>query len=302
MSGSRKLKTGAIALVAIAATIGVATLVYRHLTWVDEDLDQLVAYAPSHGYAAMIHSLQDQTIPPEGLRFVVLGDTRSNMPVARDIVIRAAKEQPAFILNTGDLVRPATIEQYISYHLPLAKATAPIPHIPVPGNHEIGPNRNFAGFKVLYGDERFSFDYAGCRFVGVNNGDRLRMGHSDLRYLETRLAKPGAQHKFVIIHIPPDYVKASVGRGFKWNAGRFRRLMQRMDVDHVFMGHIHGYATEAIDGIPYTITGGGGAPLTDKLGREGNVRNYVVVHVTPDGLQREVVRRVGEEWVRSPIR
>ncbi len=299
---NRKVKARVLALVAFMAVIGVAALAYRTVTWVHEDLDRLAEYSITQGYAALFQAIHAQEVGPEGFTFVVLGDTRSNMPVAHEVLRRAAAENPAFIINTGDLVRHGTVEEYITYHMPLVELAAPIPYVPIPGNHDDGPNRDFAAFKALYGAERFSFDYGNCRFVGVNTSDRLRMGWADLRYLETELGKPGAKWKFVVLHIPPDYVVSAGGRSFKWNTKRFQRLMQRMKVTHVFMGHIHGYATEVADGIPYTISAGGGAPLTTTLGKEGNVRNYVVMHVRPEGVKGEVVRLLGNQWVRSEIR
>ncbi len=49
-------------------------------------------------------------------------------------------------------------------------------------------------------------------------------------------------------------------------------------------------------------SGGAGASLTTNLGKEGNVHNYVVVHVGPNGVKSEVVRFVNGEWVRSEIK
>ena len=297
----RKARRALFAVVALPIVIGAGAAAYVAVTWVDEDLGLLAPHATTQSYAALARTIQAHPVSPEGFTFVVLGDTRSNMPVARNVLTRAASEAPAFILSTGDIVRHGTVDEYLTHHLPLVEATAPVPHVPAPGNHEDGPNRNFAAFKALYGADRFSFDYGGCRFVGVNTGDRLRLGWSDLRYLKAELDKPGARHKFVVIHIPPDYLASAGGRGFGWTARRFLALMRRMQVTHVFAGHIHGYATEAAGGIPHTITGGGGASLAKTLGPEGNVRNYVVVHVTPEGVKLEVVRQLQGQWTRSDI-
>jgi hypothetical protein len=38
-------------------------------------------------------------------------------------------------------------------------------------------------------------------------------------------------------------------------------LFRRYHVTHVFAGHIHSYFSGNWDGVPYTITGGAGAPL-----------------------------------------
>lgn len=291
--------------VTLAGIVCAGVIAYNRLTWVEQDLGRLAPYAVTESYTALIQRVQAEEPGPEGFRFVVLGDTRSNKAAAEEVLSQAMAEGPAFILNNGDIVRRGMVEEYVAHHMPLVKLVAPIPLIPAPGNHEEGPNGDFAAFKAIYGGERFSFDYGNCRFVGVNNGDRDRMSKADLAYLEEELSRPGVRHRFVIFHIPPDYmedyVETGTDRGFGRNAERLRALLSRWKVDHLFVGHIHGYASGVIDGVRHTITGGGGAPLATTLGPEGNVRNYMVIHVTPDGLRSEVVRLMGTEWRRTDI-
>jgi 3',5'-cyclic AMP phosphodiesterase CpdA len=293
-----------MAVVLLVTTAGCID-VWNRLTWVEQDLDRLTPYAATESYAELAQRVQARETNPGEFRFVVLGDTRSNKQAATDVLSQAATEAPAFILSTGDLVRRGTVDEYIAHHMPLVELVAPIPLIPVPGNHEEGPNVDFATFKAIYGDERFSFDVGNCRFVGVNNGDRDGMSTQDIQYIDEQLSQPGAKYRFVMFHIPPAYMEKYAengeGRGFRRNAERLEEVMLRHNVDHVFLGHIHGYASEVVDGLRYTITGGGGAPLATTLGEEGNVYNYIVVHVTADGLRYEVVRLLEGEWRRDQI-
>jgi predicted phosphodiesterase len=293
----------AVAAVVTAAWMGVA--LHAKFTRVETDLAPLAPYAASQNYAALISSVRRTPEVSEGFSFVVLGDTRSNLEVARRVLARAREEHPAFILHTGDLVGHGAVEEYLSHHVPLIKEIAPIPLIPVPGNHEAGPNTDFAAFAALYGGLHFSFDFADCRFVGINNGDEDGVSRNDLAFLREELGKPGVKQKFVMLHVPPLYLEASLHstdeRGFRTNASAFRKLMAEMKVDAVFAGHVHGYAAETLDGVRYIITGGGGAPLTQTLGAEGKVHNFVLVHVAPSGMTWEVFRLRGEEWVQSDI-
>lgn len=285
----------------ILALLMVVLLVYFFVPWRPEALERLKPLAAKLNYAALERAVAANVVGPSGFRFVVLGDTRSNTAAAVTVLGQAAGEHPVFIVNTGDTVRHGTVEEFLDDYMKLVEAV-PMPQIPVPGNHDEGPNRNFAAFKALFGSTRFSFDYGGCRFVGFNNGDWLGVDGTDLKYLETELAKPGASYKFVFFHQPPDYVQASGRRGFSWHAKEFRRLMKANGVTEVFMGHIHGYATEVIDGIRYTITGGGGAPLaTAELGPEGGVLNLVTVTVGGGQVTQDVVRLIEGEWKRSAI-
>jgi 3',5'-cyclic AMP phosphodiesterase CpdA len=189
----------------------------------------------------------------------------------------------------------------------LVETIADVPMIPVPGNHEEGPNLDFVAYEALYGDQRFSFDYAGWRFVGFNNSEKtVRVSKSDLLWVEEELSKPGADHKVVMLHVPPAYLVAGGGgeaydRGFNWNAEAFHALMCDQGVELVFCGHLHGYATEVRDGVRYTITGGGGAPLSKNLGEKGNVYNYVIVNATPSGPTLEVMRFYEGQWQRDAV-
>jgi 3',5'-cyclic AMP phosphodiesterase CpdA len=302
----KKIALALGALLIILVLIAGGWVFYEEvLSYETLDLTPLEPYAATEHYDELIARVKAQPIGPEGFKFVVLGDSRTNYGKALEVLTRAADEDPAFILSNGDIVRKGTPGEYIAHHLRLVEAVKPVPFIPVPGNHERGPNRDFATFKAIYGDTRLSFDYGNIRIVGVNNGDRLGMSNSDINFLRDELSKPGVDHKFVIFHVPPrymeDYGTNEEGRGFTWNHRKFRRLVTDQAVDHVFVGHVHGFYTRVIDGIRYTITGGAGASLSQALDPEGQVHNYIVVHVRPEGLEVEVVKEVEGQWVRAPI-
>ncbi len=264
-----------------------------YLFWAgDEELDLsvLVAHSETQSYEALVKAVQERPAAEGGFGFVVLGDTRSNIDIARKVLSQVVEESPVLILSNGDIVRRGRVEEYVAHHFRLVEQVSPIPFIPIPGNHESGPNGDFASFEAVYGGQQFSFDYGNCRFVGFNNGDSDEVSENDLDYLEAELGKPGAAYKFVVCHVPPIFLENAVesdeGRGFDRNMDAFRELMSRHKVDHVFVGHVHGYATETFDGVRYTITGGAGADLTSRLTKEGRVHNFVLVRVTPEGLRR----------------
>jgi hypothetical protein len=75
-------------------------------------------------------------------------------------------------------------------------------------------------------------------------------------------------------------------------------LCKEWGVTEVFMSHIHGYASEVIDGVRYTLTAGAGAPLARRLTKEGQVYHYVVVHIGPNGPRREMVYFHEGTWIR----
>ena len=260
----------------------------------------------THGLDVMAEKLIRREGDADTFRFVVLGDTRNVVRVARGVYERAAAEQPALIFHTGDIVRHGTPTELLRNHVALLSVTDPAPMFCVPGNHERGVRRDFAAFRALYGDDKFSFDFGGCRFVGFNNctKGRGRVSGADLAWLDAELGKPGAAHRYVFMHIPPAYFEATFvsdtrRRGFTKNADIFHALMQKHGVDEVFMAHIHGYASTVLDGVRYTLTAGGGAPLSGRLAKEGQAFNYVVLRVSPGGVQRTVVRGRDDAWTRT---
>ena len=266
-------------------------------------IDKLRASCESRHMARQIEALQGKPAS-DSYKFVVLGDNRNAIKVPRTVYKLAKDEGPAFIFNTGDLVRFGRASEYMQRYVPLLDIADPVPVFSVPGNHDRGARHDFAGFVAVHGDERFSFDYGSCRFVGVNNAKKNRMEPDDIEFLRRELSKSPIEHKFVFIHIPPRLFEDGVvtvkkRRGFKRLQSEFHELMVQEHVNEVFMGHIHGYATKLVDGVRYTLTAGAGAPLSRQLVQQGGAYNYVVISVSSNGLQREVVRNVGAEWVRS---
>jgi len=288
--------------VVLIAVVGISWL-----TSSPGDLSLLAPHAERYGYDRLLAQLKTQDAPNDSFRFVVLGDSRNNIAVAGGVFEQAATEQPVMIFHTGDMIRGGTVKEYLENYVPLLEAVDPIPVFAVPGNHERGDRHDYAAFKALYGDTRFSFDYGPCRFVGLNVSEKVSVTSSDLEYLEAELSRPGAEHKFVFFHVPPKYFEGQVAtddrRGFDWNADQFRDLLSRHRATEVFMAHIHGYATSVIDDVRYTLSAGAGASFSDRLPEEGRIFHYMVVHVSPEGLSEELVYLDAStgEWRRRTV-
>ncbi len=306
MRGPFGLKKWHVALMAVTLAAALpGYFLFQRWDRSDPWLGKLSAYRDTQDYNALVKAVQDAPPPPEGFSFVVLGDTRTDFEAAEGVLTRAKAENPAFVLETGDLVRSGTASEFISYHLPLVRLLDPVPLIPVPGNHDLSRFEDGYAFKSLYGDDHFSFDYGECRFVGFNNAGEDAVRLRDLEFLRSELSKPGARFKFVVMHVPPPYIESfchSAGRrGFRSGVAEFRNLMAAMKVNEVFMGHIHGVATGVVDGVRYTVTGGAGAELTDNLGPEGGVHNFVLVRVGPAGVRTDVLRMAAGRWDRAGL-
>ena len=295
----------ALALFACVAMLVVGYFAYDRLTYVEQDLDELVEYNRTQDYDILIGRIQQTPAPPEGFTFAVVGDTQSNYGVATRVMTAAAAEEPAFILHVGDLVQQGTISEYIAHHMRLVDAVAPIPVIPVPGNHDRCPNGDFAPFETIYGGDQFAFDYGAARFIGVNNASRYGMMDRHLRFIEKQVMQPRPDHAFVAFHIPANrwrfFEDPDERRGVRWNMRDLERLLAEHNVDQVFMGHIHGFATKLQDDVRYTVSGGGGGALSQRLPAKDRAYNYLLVHVQPEGVRTEVVKWVGEQWAREQV-
>lgn len=277
-----------------------------------EDLGLLKTLSSTQNYEALVRTVQSRHADHGDLTFIVLGDSRGNMEMAQKVYRQAAREKPAFILHTGDFVSHGEAEEYLQYHEPLLKELSPIPLIPVPGNHERGPGKDFKGFLAIYGSDRVSFDVAGCRFIGVNNSAVKGLTDDALQFIAREIAKPPKQVRtFVFMHYPPLYVEQSSAlaseevdyRGFTQNQHQLRDLFKGSRVQGAFFGHDHGFAAREIDGVHYFITAGAGADLHEKMKWLDPVHHYLVVRASPTSIRYELVRLDNSEngQTRVPV-
>lgn len=238
--------------------------------------------------------------------FIVLGDTRNNTKVASAVYRHARAQDPVMAFHTGDIVRGGKASELLRNHVHVLETNLdPVPLFCVPGNHERGPRRDYAAFKALYGDDKFSFSHDGCLFVGFNNCASKGVSDEDLVFLEKELGE-NYEHKFVFTHIPPaffeaEFVQDARRRGFKNNAEAFHRLMCDRQVDEVFMAHIHGYATAKIDSVRYTLTAGGGAPLSGRIVEENRHFHLIRMEMLPDRIERTLMLFDGNDWSSRSI-
>lgn len=292
---------GAIVFALFLAGLGVVQL--KKLFASRSGLEALEKLCPKYGYETMKARAAERMPEGDAFTFVVLGDTRKRMRTATKIFAGAREENPVVIFHTGDIVRGGTPSEYHDSLTPLIDLVDPVPVLSVPGNHERGAWRDYAGFKALHGDEQFSFELGNCLFVGINNSTRKGVTDAGLAYLEKALSGSTATHKYVFYHIPPKFFEATFvtdrpRRGFKHNEQESHQLFIKHGVTEVFMAHIHGYATQLIDGVRYTLTAGGGAKLSPRIREAGRFHHYLVRHVNGGEVRRELIKLAGDQIER----
>jgi hypothetical protein len=255
-------------------------------------------------------------------RFAVFGDTRSRMDVHRTVVSALGAEPGlAFYVNTGDLVSDGErADQWDTFFTIESSVMARLPLYPTIGNHDEhgGDAKHFVQSFVLPDAEYYySFDAGNVHVVVLdgyvhseiwlwciaarNQWTDTCLNDAQLAWLQDDLPRaardPAIDHIVVVNHIGPySSKKGRVG------SGQMRELLpwfRDMGVTFVVSGHDHYYERGfSGNGIPYVITGGGGAPLYDvglpspdphEVVLNESVENYLLIEV--DGPLMRVVTK-----------
>jgi hypothetical protein len=108
----------------------------------------------------------------------------------------------------------------------------------------------------------YSFNFGSSHFVAVNTNLPYDPASPQYQWLVQDLEKavrnPNRKFTFVFQHHPvySAYVRGQNPDGVAY----LNPLYQAYDVDAVFAGDLHLYDRSDVQGLPYIITGGGGAP------------------------------------------
>lgn len=205
--------------------------------------------------------------------FVAYGDTRTDAVAHRAVIAEIIKLKPEFVLQSGDLVArgssAAQWEEFDEITAPLRAAR--IAYYPARGNHDEGGTLYEAHVREPFDSGNKNF-YAvtrhRCRFIIVDEYQEYGPGSLQYRWLENEMARArkSAVNTFVLMHEAP------------WSVGphgpnedvqqRLHPLFVRFKPRVVFCGHDHLYYRTVRDGVPYVVSGGGGAPLYAPVNRK----------------------------------
>ncbi len=161
-------------------------------------------------------------------------------------------------ISTGDMAEDggsySSVATYFLDRVAANLGPASVPYYVAWGNHcnysggtGIKP---FAGFPA---SGNYSFDYAGCHFVCIDDNHRTNYAwvESDL----IQAVADNARFIFLFVHRPPYCERWISGdSGFQAN---LVPLMEQYGVDICFSGHTHEYARGYLNGVYYCMTGGG---------------------------------------------
>jgi hypothetical protein len=244
-----------------------------------------------------------QNIPAnQPFTFAVLGDNRGDdtgrqPPAFLEVLQAVDHEAPAFVLDSGDMIYGYTTneaqvrDEWRIYRETIAQLHAPMFH--VPGNHDIWDKTSARLYNELWGPAYYSFDYGNARFIGLDTetGDG-RLGDEQLRWLTEQLETASQRIVFLFLHRPPFPVDGAIGSSLDTSPSE-RDGIHALFVQHrqairgVFAGHEHLYSFQERDGVPYYISGGGGAPLY-MAPELGGFHHFLMIHVSGNRVQVEL--------------
>lgn len=218
----------------------------------------------------------------EKFTFVAYGDTRTDAAAHRSVIAEIIQLKPEFVLQSGDLVaRGSSAAQWKEFdEITAPLKAARIAYYPARGNHDEGGTLYEAHVREPFdsGNKNFyAFTRHRNRFVIVDEYQDFGPGSQQYRWLEAELAKArkSAASAFVLFHAAP------------WSVGphgpsedvqtKLHPLFVRYKPRVVFCGHDHLYYRTVRDGVPYVVTGGGGAPLYAPTNKQAAIAGDVYV-------------------------
>ena len=193
-----------------------------------------------------------------GLRFVQISDSHIGFdkPANTDVTatlraavakIKAAPEQPSFVLHTGDLTHLSKPSEFDTLQQVLAELSLPVFY--VPGEHDVleddGKSYLQRFGKGTQGAGWYSFDQGGVHFIGLVNVVNLKagglgtLGNEQLEWLEKDVKRLKSSTPIVVFaHIPLWSVYPEWGWGTD-DSARALSYLKRFGSVSVLNGHIH---------------------------------------------------------------
>ncbi len=271
----------------------------RRIEGIEEIQENLSKYGDKYHVNTVLKEIKNVSINEnEGFRFVVFGDSRSDLQVWKAVLQSINKWDPVFAINLGDLTLNGYSMDMDGYLFQPLDKYARFPFLAVAGNHDV--RSGGLQYEYIFGgkDSRvFHFDVSNCRFIILDStGVESAIPWEEQLQMADKWLEVNKKYKFVFVHTPIYEVdKWAYHSMTEEKSGPFAKLMSKHNVDHVFFGHIHAYSTATYEGVEYSITGGAGAGLHEQYGEMGSVNHYMIVDILPDSIEMRVVQLIRKE-------
>ena len=215
-----------------------------------------------------------RTTPAEAneVTFAVYGDSRTDPETHKRIVEQIIKNNPDFVIHTGDLVTNGNnYEQWGKQFFEPLKGLAEHAAIYITkGNHE-GKNGNFEKLLIPQGEKKnFGFRFGPVYYYLADNYSEELSDKDLLNLIVENIGSAKTEWKFVSFHNPALNFS---GHNSKWCYPNALPMFAKAGADFVISGHSHMYERfkpvappiySGAHSVTYITTGGGGAPLAQK--------------------------------------
>lgn len=186
--------------------------------------------------------------------------------------------KPAFVIVTGDLVHQLLLDENADKYTELmSRLNKKIKVYTTPGNHDIREltPEYFDFYKRHYGEDRFSFRYKGCAFIGFNS-TIIQKGESELEreqfaWLEKELKKANkCRTIFLFAHIP--LICNSMDEVDNYDnyptslRNKYVDLFRKYGAKTMLCGHLHRNLTSQANGVQIFVASAIGYPFDEQDG------------------------------------
>jgi predicted phosphodiesterase len=203
-----------------------------------------------------------------------IGDTQYGARTFRHHLWHLSLQKPELLVHVGDMVHDGlSIKEWRTYWTgPLEQAAlgSSLPLLTVRGNHD---GESPLAFAYLHSNPGgwFAYNAGLIRFVVLNTNLPISADDVQTKWLESELqseASRTATYLIVLMHVPAFvdfWDTAAWSHGDSKPTAAVRRfwvpLFERNHVSMVISGHSHVYQRGSLNGVVYTIVGGGGGAL-----------------------------------------
>jgi len=247
---------------------------------------RVTARVPGTGVTRRFGPFTARPLPRDApYTFVALGDSRTNAQVWGRIAALAQRQDPAFVLHSGDLVGSGRNDEMwdTDFFRAAPEFFRTLPLFPVLGNHDEDAPLFHRLFDVEKGEPHWSVRIGPALFIGINARASWASGSESVRWLEKVLADSRDEYVFLVSH----YAGWSSGPGGDARRGvmldreveeaqkNIVPLLERYRATAMIAGHSHFYErSETPAGLSILISGGAGAPLYDRRPNAAAINPY----------------------------
>lgn len=203
--------------------------------------------------------------------FVLYGDCRSGHDVHRRVVAAILQTEAKFVIQSGDIVYSGDSDKdWETWRGITKELREKMGYYPVKGNHDGGKK---GAFQKEFGLEKTHYDkvLGNIHFFFLDTNSAAA---PQLEWLAKAVEGSKSPHRVAVMHAPPITLVASRVATAARVKERFHAALVKLKFCAALCGHDHHFYAGRRDGLPYVVSGGGGASLystKEELAEKGDL-------------------------------